>query len=344
MVVLMVIGISGLCSLFEAILYAVPMSHIEGLVQENKVSGKTLRELRRKVDAPITAILSLNTIANTAGAAMAGALAAKVLGAGWIVSFSAVFTLCILLFSEVLPKTVGVVYCRPLSTRIARPLTALIWLFRPMIWLCSLATRLITVPCHREEVSGEEILIMARMGTRSGAIDQDHAAVIENILSMQTRTIREIMTPRTVVFALDGELTVSEARTHDGLSTHSRIPVFFNELEEITGVVYRRDILAAVADAKPDIQLKELMTPAHFIVDSTSVDKALKSFLKREVHMFIVIGERGELSGIVTLEDVLEEVLGQEIVDEFDQVEDMQKLAKARREKVLQEINDSVRS
>ena len=185
-------------------MYSVPISHIENLINSKRTSGKILRKLREQVEAPIAAILSLNTIANTAGAAVAGAIASEVLGAKWIAYFSAFFTLCILFLSEIIPKTAGVVYCRPLSSAIAWPLQILVLIFRPVIWLSSLATQLISGKNSENEISEEEFIMLARMGTRTGVFDEDEAAVIQNILSLEKKSVRDIMTPRAVLFAPPG--------------------------------------------------------------------------------------------------------------------------------------------
>lgn len=337
-VVTVVILTSATCSLFEAVLYSVPMSHIESMVSDNRRSGRIMRRLRENVDSPIAAILSLNTIANTAGAAVAGAIASDVLGTRWLAYFSASFTLTILIFSEVIPKTAGVVHCRPLASIIAIPLEGLVKLFSPVIWLCGIITRLIAGAPGRHQVSEEEILMLARIGARTGGIHPEEEKVIQNILSLESKTARQIMTPRIVLFTLAANGTVDESRTDKGLYKHSRIPVYLENFENIIGIVHRHDILAAVADDKLTTKLETLMSPVHFILDSTTLDKVLKKFLELRQQIFVVIGEFGGLSGVITLEDILEEVLGAEIVDEFDEVEDMRLLAQQRRQKLLDEI------
>ncbi|MCK4856799.1 MAG: HlyC/CorC family transporter [candidate division Zixibacteria bacterium] len=337
----LVVFVSALCSLCEAALYSVPFSHIESLAESGKSAGRILRRLRRNIDRPITAILSLNTIANTAGAAVAGAIAAKVFGSNWLGLFSGLFTLTILLVSEVIPKTVGVVYCRPVATAVARPLQVLVWLLQPLVWLCGLATRIVARRQEQQEqVSEEELLVMARLGMRKGVIDEDEALVIQNILSLGSRLVREVMTPRTVLFTLSGDLSVEEARQSANFLVHSRVPVFFKNKEDIGGIVHRHHIMTAIAEKKLDVKLESLMKPVHFVLDRTRLDRVLKMFLERGEHMFVAIDEYGGLAGVVTLEDVLEEILGKEIVDEFDQVADLRKLAQQRRRQVLQDAAD----
>ncbi len=330
-----VVTVSALCSLFEAVLYSVPASHVESLVEDRRASGRLLKQLRSNVDRPITAILSLNTISNTAGAAAAGALATGVFGADWFVAFSAVFTLSILMFSEILPKTAGVVYSRPLATVVARPLAVLVWLFGPLIALARLATQAIAGARDSDQVSGEEIAVMARLGTRTGVIHEDQGMVIENILSLESKTVSRVMTPRTVLFTLAAERTVEETYRDEGVLTYSRIPVYADSRENVVGIAHRRDILAAVARGRLDRKLEELVKPVHFVLEKTNLSRVLELFLERGEHLFVALDEFGGLAGVITLEDVMEEILGKEIVDEFDQVTDLRQLAKARREQVL---------
>ena len=330
-----VVIVSGLCSLSEAVLYSVPVSHVESLVHSKSKRGRVLQSLRRNIDRPIAALLSLNTIANTAGAAFAGALADRILGTRWLFLFSLGLTLLILFVAEIVPKTAGVIYCRPLSSRVARPLRALVWLMSPLVWVSGWVTRHMAAGRKTEEVSEAEIIMMTRLGLQKGVIDEDEAMVIHNILALETRTVRDVLTPRTVLFALPGDLTVGDARKEQGLLTHSRIPVFFKNLDEIGGIVHRRDVLNAVAEDRFDTRIEELMKPVHFVPAKMRLNRALKLFLSRGEHMFVVVDEFGGTSGVVTLEDILEEILGKEILDEFDEVADLREMAQRRRQQAL---------
>lgn len=324
------VGISAMCSLFEAVLYSVPVAHVENLAESGSKAGQILRRLRSNVDEPIAAILSLNTIANTAGAAVAGAAAARVFGLEALGYFSAAFTLAILLFSEVIPKTAGVIYSRPLAAIISRPLLVMIFIFRPLIWLTGNVTRLMARG-NEDDVSDEEILVMARMGRKSGALEAGEADVIENILSLEGKTTRQIMTPRTVVHSLSAGMTVKELRETEQTFDHSRVPVYDKDGDDVIGMVHRRDVLTAMVQDAWDRRLDEMMRPVDFVADSLSVDRLLRRFQETGHHMMVVIDEYGGLAGLVTLEDVLEEILGTEIVDEFDPAVDMRELAHRRR-------------
>ena len=326
------VGISAMCSVFEAVLYSVPIGHIESLAQEGRKTGRILRSLRADVDRPIAAILSLNTIANTAGASVAGAAAAKVFGSDWVGYFSAAFTLAILLFSEVIPKTVGVVYTRALAPLVARPVLVLVWVLRPLIWLTGLVTQLVAHGQTRSDhVSEDELLVMARLGLKSGSLDAHEADVIENILSLESKAVKEIMTPRTVISSLSANLTLREVKDLDDSFVHSRVPVYDKDADDVVGMVHRRDVLKAMAEGELDATLESMMRPVDFVAESVSVDRVLRMFLERRQHLLVVIEEFGGLSGLITLEDVLEEILGREIVDEFDPAADMRELARDRR-------------
>lgn len=335
-VVVIVVAISALCSLFEAILYSVPMGHIETMVQEGRASGKILQALRKEVDRPIAAILSLNTIANTAGASVAGAVALEVFGPLKVVYFSAGFTLIILLFSEVFPKTAGVVYSRPLSRLIARPLQILVMLMSPLVWFTRKITGLISKDRQEQHLSEDELRIMIRLSGQTGMLGKDEVDAITNIMSLKARTVEDVMTPRIVIFSKPGNMKIGEIRDEAGIWAHGRVPIYNRDDEDIVGIVHRRQVLHAIGQDKFDTRLSELMHPVHFVPDNMPLDQLLRLFLERKQHMFVVLGEFGGVSGVVTLEDVLEEMLGQEIVDEFDEVEDMRELAKKRRDELMQ--------
>jgi CBS domain containing-hemolysin-like protein len=245
--------------------------------------------------------------------------------------------LAILIFSEVIPKTAGVVYSRPLATLIAQPLQFLVWFFTPMIWLCQLATRFVSKESLEKTVSEEELVLMTRLGLQAGSIEPDEAEVIQNILSLESKKVRSIMTPRSVAFSLSIRLSVEEVRQSEGILNYSRIPVYDKDSEDVVGIIHRREVLSTQVEDPREVRLIKLLRPVHFVPDSLALDTLLRQFLESRQHMVMVIGEFGEWVGVVTLEDVLEEILGREIVDEFDQVVDLRELAHQRRERVLKE-------
>ena len=332
-----VLATSAVCSLFEAVLYAVPKSHIEMLKNEGQPAGRILFQLKQTVDRPIAAILSLNTIANTGGGAMAGALAATALGASRVGYFSVVFTLAILVFAEVVPKTVGVVYARALARWIARPLQWLVVVFRPLIALTQVATNLVWSGHQEHRVSDEEVLTLVGSGLRSGDFQPHEADVIANVLALETKTAKEVLTPRTVVFALDVATPLRDVAGNSALMKHSRVPVFEKSLDDVVGIVHRADVLMSLAHDRFDVKIEDLMRPVHFVVETTPLDQLLRTFLEKRRHMVLVIDEFGGFVGIVTLEDVLEELIGREIVDESDHVTDLRAYAHQRRDEILRQ-------
>lgn len=331
------VGISTFCSVTEAVLYSVPWSRIEQLRKAGRPSGNLLYTLRSDVDKPIAAILTLNTVAHTAGAAVAGAAAADVLGAENMGLFAVAFTVVILVFSEILPKTVGVTYARALAPVLAKPMQFMVWVFGPMIWVLGFISRLVqrkgTGPRHTEE----DISALVSITRRSGVLKPYEELSIKNILTLDLKVAREIMTPRTVVFSLPAEMTVAESHAQKNIWPHSRVPVFDDgDVENIVGVVYRREVLGALAEDRDDVPLEDLMHPVSFVHESLSLDRLLVRFLESRMHLFVVLDEYGGVAGVVTLEDVMEEILGKEIVDETDEVVDMRALARQRREKIAQ--------
>ena len=327
-----VVVVSAGCSMFEAVLYSVPLRHLETMVRSKKKSGIVLKKLRKNVDKPITAILTLNTVSNTAGASIAGAMAATVFGHEWLGYFSVFFTLAILIFSEVIPKTAGVVYSRQLAPIVAYPLAWLVSIMKPVIWMISLLTGIISRNKPDDSVSPDEIKIMAQASLRTGSIERYQEMVIANVLSLGNRYIKDVMTPRTVVFSLNQDVTVEEAYSETRQWEHSRIPVYDKGPEDIVGIVLTKELFKALAEDRKNLTLKELMRPVRFVVEAARLNNVLMDFINSREKLFAVIDEYGGLSGVVSLEDILEEILGREILDEFDQVDDKRKLAKLKRQ------------
>ncbi len=329
------IFISAGCSLFESVLYSLPARHIEAMFQAGKPTGRIFKQMRDNVERPIAAILSLNTIANTAGAAVAGSAASMVFGNKWLGYFSAVFTLAILVFSEIVPKTAGVVYGRSLAPLVAYPLKGLVRLMTPAIWLSSLITSMITRNKAEEDITAEELRIMAQLSLRTGGIKPYQDMAIENILTLHNKTVKDVMTPRTVIFSLSEHLTLEET---SGLTTkweHSRFPVYDENTEDIVGIVLTKEFLLALSEGRKDVRLTDLMRPVHFVVETARLNQVLTEFLQLRQHLFVVLDEYGGLSGLISLEDILEEILGREIVDESDEVTDKRSLARQRRKMIV---------
>ena len=328
--VTLAITVSAICSLCEAVLYSISASQVEMMKKTNHKIGTHLQGLRADIEEPITAILTLNTISNTLGASVAGAAAAKLFGDQNIILFSIVFTLGILIFSEILPKTIGVTYASRLAPVVTYPLRWMVFTLKPIVWLCRSITKLLP---QKEEgsISAEEIQTIAALSLESGDIEEGEEEVIKNIIELKNRRVRQVMTPRTVTFSLDEDITVEEAMTMLArLSSHSRIPVYSEEPDNVTGMIMRKDILQAAAEGRKDLKLRSYRNPVHFVPETAPLNKMLAVFFERRQHLFVVVDEYGTVTGILSMEDVLEEIVGREIVDESDKTKDMRALARSK--------------
>lgn len=327
--VTLAIVVSAFCSVCEAALYSITSSQVELLNKTGHSSGSLLRNLRNDIDEPITAILTLNTIANTVGAAVAGACVAKLYGDQNVIWFSAVFTLSILIFSEIIPKTIGVGFSFRVAPLIALPLHWMVFILKPSIWMCRSITRLIPQQTSKENISAEELQTIAYMSLKSGEIEADQERVINNVLVLQSKMVRQVMTPRTVTFSLDEHLTVADAMEQlQRLSSHSRVPVYDEEANNVTGVIMRKDVLLAAAKQHLDQRLSSLKRAVHFVPETAPLNRILIEFFNRRQHLFVVVDEYGSMTGIISMEDILEEIVGREIIDESDRALDMRELAR----------------
>jgi CBS domain containing-hemolysin-like protein len=328
--------VSFICSITEAAFYSIPLSRIERMRKEGRKAGEILYALRMDVEKPITAILTLNTVAATAGASVAGAAAVHVFGDAYLVLFTAGFTLLILLLGEIVPKTTGVAYARQLAPALAKPLLVMVWLCLPVIWLFGRLVRLIRSRQTEPDADEDDIRALVTLTRRQGTLKPYEESAIRNILALDDKHVNEIMTPRTVVFSLPSDMTVGEAMEANKAWPHTRIPVYEGEdAEEVVGVVYRRQVYEAAANDHLDMRLSDLMRPVRFVLENLTLDRLLRKFLESRMHLFVVLDEYGGMAGVVSLEDVLEEMLGSEIVDETDQVVDMRELARLRRSELV---------
>ena len=326
--------VSMFCSVAEAALYSISWADIEKLKDSGSKSATLLHKLRANVDEPITAILTLNTCAHTAGAAIAGWAWADLYGKETLWLFTVVFTVIILIFTEILPKTLGVVYSDRIAPPLARPLNGLVWIFKPIIAVMGILSRAVSKKGTEPDHTEDDIRAIVSLTRRSGVIKSYEATSIRNILSLDSKTVEGIMTPRTVVFSRPMDMTVAEAREQQPDWPHSRIPVYDEDPEDVVGVVYRRQVLEALADDRDDLKLADIMRPIRFVLETITLDKLLVRFLGSRLHLCVVLDEYGGVAGVVTLEDVLEEILGSEIVDETDQVVDMRELARLQRDEL----------
>jgi len=329
--VVLPILILALSNVTEAALYSLSAGQVEVMSKTGLRSGTTLKELKDDINKPITVLLTLNTVANTVGAAIAGANAALLFGDQYLGLFSVCFTLAILILSEIIPKTIGASYCKEVAPWIARPLSVLVRVFHPWVWLSNRLAKLIEKPGHESYITAQEIQAIAALSKRSGEISRQEEKIIVNILELKHKSVRKAMTPRTVVFSLSAHLTVGEAATHPEWNFHSRVPVYDKDQGDITGVVLRKDVLLMVAEGKTSVTLSEVMESPHFVPESIPLPNVLLEFIEHRQHLFIVVDEYGGLTGIISMEDIIEEIMGEEIMDETDKTQDMRALARFRR-------------
>ncbi len=327
--ILLALVFSFLCSVAEAVLLSITPSYIAGLRDRKPKLAALLKRLKQEnVDQSLAAILTLNTIAHTVGAIGSGSKATVVFGSAWFGLFSAVMTLMILFLSEIIPKTIGAVYWRNLAGLTAQFVRGLIWSLYPLIWVSEALTRLIARRKSAHVFSREEFIAMAGIGERAGKLDQRESRIIKNLFRFDSLTAKDIMTPRTVISGLPQDMSVTEALDVKPSVTHSRLPLYQGNLDHITGFILRDDLLIAKAQDRGDVKLETLKREIKTVLDDMSLSNLLEFLLEKRQYIALVIDEYGGTQGLVTTEDVVETLLGMEIVDEMDRVEDMQVLAR----------------
>ena len=319
---------SFLCSVAEAVLLSITPSYVEKLKKTNPKKAERVKRLRfDNVDRSLAAILTLNTIAHTVGAIVAGAKATHVFGDAWIGIFSGVITILILVFSEIIPKTIGAVYWKSLTGAIMVFVDWLIKLLYPLIVLSELITRLISKGKSHHMFNREEFIAMAGLGQRSGLIDEQESRIINNLFKLSSVVAKNIMTPRSVINALPEHTTVADAAEWEQLKRFSRIPVFKDSMDDSDGFVLKTDVLLAQANGETKT-LKEMKRDISVVLEDMSLTQLMESLMNGKQHIALVVTEYGDVCGLVTLEDVIETLIGLEIVDESDQIRDMQVYAR----------------
>jgi putative hemolysin len=315
-VVLLSLAISFLCSIMEAVLLSVTHSYVAMLAERGSGAGPILGGMREHIDEPIAAILTLNTIAHTVGAAMGGALAYQVFGSEWIAVFSAVLTLAILVFSEILPKTLGATYWQDLAPAVTYVLRVLVWVLRPVLIPLAWFNRLISPRGERQpKVSRAELEVLAEIGRKEGTIDEEEWQVVTNVINLDQIRVDQVMTPRTRIVAVAVDAGLEGAKRLFLDLGHSRLPVYQESLDEIVGVILARDAWRAREEGVSD--LREIMREPRFVPEAKPVEDLIREMREERVNLAIVVDEYGGTAGLVTLEDLIEEIVG-EIQDEHE--------------------------
>jgi CBS domain containing-hemolysin-like protein len=301
------------------------------LKERGATGARRIWQLRQDVEAPIAAILTVNTIAHTVGAAWCGAMVSDEFGSRALGVFAAVFTVLVLALTEIVPKSLGVRFAGPLGPFIVWPLQLMIWSVAPVVWVARWSMRLLTGRAHSGVPSEEEVVLFSRLAARGGAVRGEEHRWVRNALLLDQSTAADLLTPRTVIETLPADTSVAELRDQAPAWRHSRVPVTEGgDLDRVIGIVLRREVFDAALTGREGLRLRELMHPIRFVPATMPAHRLLTLFLQNRTHLVGVLDEYGGLDGIVTLEDVLECLLGEEIVDEHDEVADLQELARER--------------
>ena len=329
--VLFTLGVSGLCSVLEAMILSTTASEIEGLRKKRPKLGVLLDKFKREMEETTSAILTLNTIANTLGATLVGGLAAKIYGENKLIWFSVGLTVGILIFSEILPKNAGVIYRRSLQPVLVPVLAAVRFAMAPLSNLCKVTVNLVIQNKPEEAEADDEIILLAEKSAKEGTLSTSERDMISNALSLDEINVGEIMTPRTVVMALEEQQTVGEVfEVNRSNIPFARIPVYRENIDAVTGVVRRRELLSAIAADEPGRRVSEFQQKPTFVPQVGTVAGALKTLQASNQQLGVVIDEFGSTVGVVAMEDIFEHILGQEIFEKDDPAEDMRELARQK--------------
>ncbi|HZH55266.1 MAG TPA: CNNM domain-containing protein [Sphingobacteriaceae bacterium] len=322
--------ISFICSIMESVLLSTPMSYLMARQQDGDKTAKQMVKLKTDIDKPLSAILTLNTVAHTVGAAGVGAQANIVFGEAYFGIVSAVLTLLILVFTEIIPKTLGANYSRELLGFATKSIKVMLVITYPLVKLSSLMTKVLSRDKAEFTTSREEISALASIGTQEGIFEDKENKIIQNLIKLKTIKVKEIMTPRIVVVAANEEMTLKEFLENKEFLHFSRIPIYKDNRDQITGYVFREQVFEKLAEDNFTLKLKDLRRDIVTFPETKTLFSAWEELLVKKEHISLITDEYGGMDGITTLEDIIESLLGVEILDEKDKVEDMQEYAMKR--------------
>ncbi len=322
--------VSFLCSIMEAVLLSSPLSYLKVKEEAGKRGAIIMIKLKQNIDRPLSAILSLNTVAHTVGAAGVGAQATIVFGEEYFGLVSAILTILILVLTEIFPKTIGARYWRELSGVSAVIIRAMIFITYPLVIASSFITKIFSSKSVEQTTSREEISVLANIGEEEGVFGEKENKIIQNLIRLKSIKTFEVMTPRVVVSVADENMELDDFLKNKEYLRFSRIPVYSENDEHITGYVFRQTVFEKLAEDKVGLKLKDLKREIVFIPNSKPLLGVWELLLDKKEHIAIVVDEYGGMDGIVTMEDIIETLLGFEIVDEKDTIADMQQFARER--------------
>jgi len=321
------LGVSFVCSFVEAAILSIPQSRIELLKSRGRNVGILLDRQKHTIDRSLAAILTLNTISHTIGAAGVGAQALMLWGSEVVAIVSVILTILILVLSEIIPKNLGVLMASSSASFVAYSVQGMIYLTYPFVVVLEKLARLITRGKKRNSITREELTLLADLAMQHKVIKSDERKIIYNLIHLAKLPVEQIMTPRTVTFMLDEETTVGEVLARKEKLKYSRIPLMKEGPDQVTGMVLKQEIYEAGLEGNMDAKLKDLVQEIHRVPETATVTDVFEDFLRKKAHLFLVEGDYGGTAGVVSLEDAIETLIGREIVDETDQVADMRELA-----------------
>jgi CBS domain containing-hemolysin-like protein len=321
---------SFICSILEAVLLSTPLSFLKAKVEQGDSDAITFIKLKEDIDKPLSAILSLNTVAHTVGAAGVGAQATIVFGEAYFGVVSAVLTILILVLTEIIPKTLGANYSRELMGIAAKSINIMIFITYPLVLISAVLTKMLSRSEKELTTSREEISALASIGTEEGIFGEKENKIIQNLIKLKGIKISEIMTPRIVVVVANEEMTLQEFLNNKDFLHFSRIPIYEGNRDNITGYIFRELVFEKLAEDQFDLKLKDIRRDIVTFPKITTLFDAWEELLHNKEQISLISDEYGGMDGIATLEDIIETLLGFEIVDEKDKVEDMQQYAMER--------------
>lgn len=331
---------SFLCSIWEAALLSITPSYAEIKFQEDTTFGRRLKKFKEEIDQPLAAILTLNTIAHTVGAIMVGNSAAAAFGDSYLTTIivPVVMTLVILILSEIIPKTLGANYWENLAGFTVNSLYYIIWALWPLIWVTQLITKRFKKDKSKSVLSRADFVAMADLGAKEGALKKGESRIIQNLLRFSTIQTKDVMTPRTVVKAANEETVINDFYNENKNLRFSRVPVYKDSKDHITGFILKDILLSSIINEKGDNLLKDIRRDIKIVNEVMPIPDLFNNLVESREHIALVVDEFGGMAGIVTMEDVIETLLGLEIMDELDNVDDMQRLARKNWEKRAKEL------
>lgn len=323
---LLVIFVSFISSFLEAVFLSISPAYVAVAVREGKRYGLLLEHLKENVDRPISAILTLNTIMNVLGSAGVGATTQKLYDDVTVTIVSTILGFCILVFSEFIPKVLGTIYWKQTAPFTAYVIQFVIFALYPIVWLAEFLGKTFNRP-ESAGVTREEMIATAELGVEEGSLHRKESAIIKNLLTLNSLFVSDIMTPRSVFFALESDLTVEEVHQRHKPIRFSRIPVYHDNLDHVVGLTMRFRIHEALSNDQHEVKIKDITTPISTVSERMTVAGLLDFFIRKKEHLALAVDEYGIVTGLVTLEDAIETLLGVEIVDELDNVTDMRQYA-----------------